>query len=202
MKTTKSHQSEAARSYYALQATVDQIRALQREVTRDVVALEQSGARPEAPTSDEYSGPDTELINGASYQALPPANEANIQLFHKLRRSDQLKLTLSEVEKQLFAATMDLSRELLLEFDPEIRELHRERALLIVQLFRCNRDLETLREKILQRGGVIGHGLDGWSERFFGTSTPATPLNSWPLKYLAECSRLGIINERDIDANE
>ena len=161
--------------------------------------MEQSGAVPEPPTlSDSYLEPDRELINGAAYKALPPTKEANIQLFHKLRRRDQLRITRAEAEKQLLTASIDLGRELLTEHDAEIRTLHRERALLLLKLFKINGDLEELRKKLLKGGALVAHPLDGWSLRFFGQSHPPTPLNAWPLKYLQQCVKLGIITEKEM----
>jgi hypothetical protein len=199
MKAKLPTQSEAATAYRALQDTVDTIRGMQRDVSRDIVALEQSGAVPEPPTlSDEYSEPDRAIINGASYKALPAANQNNILLHQKLRRADQLKITMTEVEKQLFNASIDLSREILAENDAVIRADHRERALLLVRLFQVNASLEARRLKMLEAGAIVGHALDGWTNKFFGTAAPPTPMNDAPKRYLAECIRLGILKESDL----
>jgi hypothetical protein len=200
MKAKTPTQSAAAAAYHALQDTIDTIRGIQRDVARDIVALEASGATPEPPTlSDEYSQPDRELINGAAYRALPPANASNILLFQKLRRAEQLKITLGEAEKQIFNAQIDLSREVLAEQDAAIRADHRERALLLVRLFAVNASLEARREKMLRAGAVVGHALDGWTNKFFGTAAPPTPMNDAPRRYLAEIVRLGILTEKDLE---
>src|SRR5258708_3530154 len=121
-------QSEARTAYLNLSSKIDEIRGLQREVTRDIVSLEQAGATPEPPTlSDEYDAPDDALINGAAFvgAAMPPTgNASNILLHLKLRRKQQLALTLSEAERQMFAAQVELSAELLAIYDNEIRALH------------------------------------------------------------------------------
>jgi hypothetical protein len=122
----------------------------------------------------------------------------NIQLHQKLRRADQLKLTMAEVEKQLFNASIDLSREVLAEQDAAIRADHRERALLLVRLFQVNESLEARRVKMLQAGAIVGHPLDGWSNKFFGTAAPPTALNDAPKRYIAECVRLGICTLKEI----
>jgi hypothetical protein len=195
-------QSEARTAYLALTAKIDEIRGLQREVTREIVALESSGAIPEPPTlSDEYSEPDHNLINGARFAgaAMPPANANNISLHQKLRRSEQLKLTMAEVERQLFDAQISLSGELLALYDGELRALHRERALAILKIFEINRDLELLRTKILQSGGVVGHSLDGWSAKLGGTIEQHTKWNDAQRNYLAACISSGVISDEDLE---
>jgi hypothetical protein len=200
MKAKTPTQSAAAAAYHALGDTIVEIRDRQRAITQEIIALEQSGAVPKPPSlSDEYAEPDRDLINGASYKALPPANQTNILLHQKLRRADQLKITLAEAEKQMFNAQIDLSREVLAEADAAIRADHRERALLLVRLFQVNESLEARREKMLQAGAIVGHPLDGWTNKFFGTAAPPTPMNDAPKRYLAECIRLGVITAKEIE---
>ena len=195
-------QSEAQIAYLALQGKIDEIRGLQREITREIVALEASGASPEPPSlPDEYSTVDHDLINGAAYAgaAMPPSNDANIQLYRKFRRSEQLKLTMAEAERQCFDAQVVLSGELLAVFDSEIRTLHAERANAILKIFEINRDLENMRTKILQSGGIVGHPLDGWSAKFFGTASPPSVANDAALRYIRQCIASGVL---DIDPKE
>src|SRR6266404_4031215 len=122
-------QSAARTAYLALSSKIDEIRGLQRDVTREIIALEGAGAVPEPPTlSDEFDAPDDALINGAAFAGAampPPGNADNIRLFGRLRRKQQLALTLSEAERQMFAAPVELSAELLAIYDSEIRTLHR-----------------------------------------------------------------------------
>ena len=184
MKSKALNESATVTKYRELSAKTVEIDGLIQVNTREIVALEQSGAVPKAPTvSDSYLDVDRELLNGAVYKALPPAAETlsnDIVLYHKIRRAEQLKNTRAVAEEHLRAASIDYSHELLIQHEPEIRSLHRERALLLLKLFKINGDLEELRKKLLKGGGLVVHPLDGWSLRFFGQSHPPTPLNAWP----------------------
>ena len=103
------------------------------------------------------------------------------------------KVTCSYVQSRI-----DLSREVLVEQDAAIRDDHRVRALLLVRLFQVNESLEARRVKMLQAGAIVGHPLDGWSNKFFGTASPPTALNDAPKRYIAECVRLGICTLKEI----
>jgi hypothetical protein len=106
---------------------------------------------------------------------------------------------MAEVERQLFDAQISLSGELLAVYDGEIRTLHRERALAILKIFEINRDLELLRTKILQSGGIVGHALDGWSAKLGGTIEQHTKWNDAQRNYLAACIKTGVIKDEDLE---
>jgi hypothetical protein len=194
-------QSAAVVAYRALGDTIIEIRDRQRTITQEIVDLEQSGAVPEAPIlPDEFGGVDTALINGAAYAGaeMPAASQNNITLHRALRRKEQLATTLAEAERQMFAAQVDLSAELLAVYDDQIRSLHRRRALALLKVFACNRDIESLRVKILESGGIIGHSLDGHTARLGGTIDVPTKWNDAQRNYIDACIKMGVVNDEDL----
>jgi hypothetical protein len=150
--------------------------------------------------SDGYSEVDHDLINGARFggAAMPPSNANNIELHFKLRRREQLRLTMSEAEKQCLDAQVALSAQLLSVYDNEIRSLHRERAIALLKVFACNRDIEALRRRILESGGIISHQLDGHTTRLGGMIEDVTKWNAAQKVYIDACIKLGVMQDEDL----
>jgi hypothetical protein len=193
-------ESNAAAAIHALAAKVDGWRGQLRETLNGVIALEQAGVLAVNPSEAAY---DVEQgarsrLNGAAYAAAATENKG-IELFLKRREVAELKRAIELASQQSDAARIDLGRELLIKHDAEIRALHRERALVLLKLFKINGELEEMRLRLLRAGSSVPHPMDGWSLRLFGLSNPPSALNAWPMKYLAECVKADIITEKDLE---
>lgn len=202
MRKPTQAESGATLAIKALNAKVATWRTQMREATEVVISLEQSGVVPIHPDAAKYdlSAAAHARMNGATYVPAPTGDRPGVELFLKRREVEELKHAIELASQQEFAARQDLGRELLAKHDNEIRVLHRERALVILKLFKINGELEQMRLKLIREGSSMPHPLDGWSQRFFGLANPNTALNAWPKKYLAECLKQKIITEKDIEA--
>jgi hypothetical protein len=194
-------ESNAAAALRTLSEKMDAWRAELRAATNVVVSLEQSGVTAVTPSDAAYDVDEAAhaRVNGASYPAAPTGIKPGVELFLKRREVDELKRTINLAAEQTATAQIDRGRELLAEHDGEIRSLHRKRALILLNLFAVNAEVETMRLKLIRAGSSVPHSLDGWTQRFFGLSSPPTPTNDWPMKYLAQCIAAKIITEKDLN---
>jgi hypothetical protein len=201
-KQTTPTESNAAAAVRAIEAKIDGWRAQLRESTEIMVSLEQSGVVAINPSEAAYDidAAAHARLNGAAYVTPPTVAKPGIQLFQKRREVDEIKRAIELASQQSFVARIDLGRELLAEHDAEIRALHRRRAQTLLELFKVNGELEEMRLRLLRAGSSVPHPMDGWSQRLFGVSNPPSPLNHWPLKYLQECLKAKIINDRDLES--
>jgi hypothetical protein len=205
MKFGKQHvpESTAAAALANLNGQIDAMRAQMRATTTEVVALEAKGI--EAISPSEAGGYDVHeaallRLNGHAYKnAAPQGTKPGIQLYLKRREIAELKVTIDLASQQWAEASIDVGRELLAKHGPEINALHRKRCLAILEIFQTNAALEEMRLRLLQSGSSVAHPLDGFSLRLFGELNPPSPANHWPRKYLSECLRAGIVNDRDLE---
>jgi hypothetical protein len=193
-------ESTAAAALKGLSNAIDGWRAELRDATGRVIALEASGVDAVNPSDVGNYNPDEAArarLNGHAYIAAPSGGTKNlgIQLFETRRECDELRKTIDLAGAQWALASVDLGRELLQRHGGEIDALHRKRALAIVETFACTAQIEALRLKLLQAGSSVPHPLDGYSLRLGGQLTEPTNANLWQRKYLAECIRLGLIEE-------
>jgi hypothetical protein len=204
MNMLRKHQvqeSTAAAALAALNGKIDEWRAALRATTTEVIQLEGKGIEPIAPSTDAYDVHEaaTLRLNGHAYKnAAPTGTKPGIQLYLKRREIEELKVTIDLASRQWAEASIDVGRELLAKHGPEISAIHKRRALAILEVFRCNAELEAWRLKLLQAGSSVAGELDGYTNRLGGELTPMTPANNWQRKYLSECLKAGIINDRDL----
>jgi hypothetical protein len=194
--------SAAAAALAALNSATDGWRAQLMSAQQRVVALEQSGVEPVDPAdAGGYDLNEAALLrlNGAAYSVVPGGSKPGIELFLTRREVAELKRTIDLASKQASEAMIDVGRALLKIHDSEIRALHRRRALVLLELFKINGELEELRLKLLRAGSSVAHPMDGWTLRLFGLSSPPSVLNSWPLKYVQLCLQEKIISQKDLE---
>jgi hypothetical protein len=195
--------SSVAAAARAIGEKTTALRSLLRDEIHAVIALEKSRAvatEPPDPETD-IEGAARGLLNGSSYEAGQKTTRSpGVELFLRRRKVEVIRRAIEIGEKQSHAAGMDLGREVLAEHDAEIRALHRRRALAVVGLMKINDDIEALRLRLLESGGIVSHELDGYTLRLFGHTGQATnQFNNWPKKYLDVCLASGVITTEDLN---
>ncbi len=201
MRKQTPTESNAAAAIRAIDEKIAGWNAELKEELNDVITLEGAGVVAINPSHAAYDvdAAARARLNGASYVAAPIGNKPGVELFLKRRKVEELKRAIELASQQSGAARIDLGRELLAKYDPEIRALHRERALAIVKIFKLNAELEAMRLKLLQAGSSVPHEMDGFNLKLFGQSHPPTPMNEWPRRYLQTCLKAKIITEKDLE---
>src|SRR5438067_1860630 len=131
---TETHAAAALRE---LAGKVDAWRAQLRMTIDEVISLEASGATAISPDAASYDPDEAahQLLNGHAYSPASIGTKPGVELFVKRRQIDELKRAIELADAHAADAAIDLGRELLQRHDPEIRALHRKRALLILQVF-------------------------------------------------------------------
>ncbi len=202
LRKNQVQESTAAAALATLSGKIDEWRAHLRATTTEIIALEAKGIEPIAPSNDAYDVHDAALLrlNGAAYKNVAPSGtKPGIQLYLKRREIEELKVTIDLAGKQWAIASVDRGRELLVEHGPSIDALHKRRALAILEIFKCNGELEAMRLRLLQAGSSVPHWGDGYTNRLFGELNPPTPANTWARKYLSACLSAGGISDRDLE---
>jgi hypothetical protein len=186
----------------AIDDKVAELRTRRVAVISEIIKLEKANTFAVEPPDpeDNIEAKAYGLLNGSSYAAAPVASrKPGVELHQKRREIQIIDRAIALGEQQSFIAHLERGREVHSEHDAEIRDLQRQRALTVAALFLLNDKIEGLRTKLLGNGPAVAHGLDGWTLRLFGTSSPSTPLNHWARKYLAECVKSGIVTEKELN---
>jgi hypothetical protein len=179
------------------------LRALLHDEIQAVIALERSRTVATVPPDPEtdIEGAARVLLNGSAYETgQRNSRDPGVELFLRRRKVEVIRRAIELGEKQAHEAGIDLGREVIAEHDTEIRAMHRRRALAVIGLMQINDDIEALRLKLLQSGGIVSHELDGYTLRLFGYSgQPTNQFNNWPKKYLEVCLAAGVITKEDLN---
>lgn len=173
-------------------------RAKIERVSKAGVAAVMAVEPPDA--SADIDTPAMALLNGAATEALPGKMGSEGARLHGVMRDIQIvDRAVVIAQGQLLTAAIAASRESGSENLETTRELHRQRALLLISLLQLNEKIETHRVNTAV-GGICADGpMEGFTARLFGVGVAPTVFNLWPRKYLAACLAAAVISKKEFN---
>ncbi|MBR1164238.1 hypothetical protein [Bradyrhizobium elkanii] len=178
---------------------VFRLRQQRADMLAEIISLEKLGATPEAAPRDEHN---LEALE-AQYlgRATPAASQAksnNHRLFELRRHLEAIDRATLAAERDAQAAHTAHSRQLMAKVQPQWRDLHRQRAQLLVNLIKLNRQIEELKQSVRSGGQYAGMPADEFTPRLFGTGGPQNGANHWAYAYLNAVVTVGYVDRRDV----
>ncbi len=177
----------------AVEAKIALLRSKAAELHREHLELDAAGAHPTPPATEESPQQVAKRwLNGFGGGPLPASKDA--RLYEVIRDRNGLALALEDLDRQLFAARADASREYMAENMHHWHAIQLRRVRALLELNRANRAAAEFRRAAV----AIGPGTASLpADRVGGLFSE--PIVDGPIyRYLAECVRAGIVTAEEI----